>query len=531
MQITATRLVLYRLLILFVLLLPPFFFSLFVSPGGREILIILAFTGSELFLNLVYLLLVFRRPLLDINEGFFFLQNLADALLIFGVSLLSGGIYSPFFPLYYSVVLLASLAMNPRLALTFALLAGIFPVTLSYFHVYGVVPGLKPHGTTHEFVRQLLLQDLGFIFLFIILGIIPSRVRSRLKTTQMSLADVEKNFHDLRTLYTLVLEKIPSGISLITKNGVPVFTNPAGIQLLSSLSREEQQCFFATVIARGPESHGELKFEGEKENPRIFGYSFTPLPSLSWGDYLLVFHDLTTIHQLMEQKRREEQLQTLVRLSQNLAHELRNPLSALRQSLELLQQERDLSQEMRQLVGIQQQESERLETLVRNFLSYAHPEPRWIRPIEVKFCVEEFLHRYAHHPDLKDKRLDILGEDSILVAADEELFRQSLDNLLLNAFQWSPAGGVVTVEWKRLGENVEISITNTGPMIPPQHRERIFEPFFSLRPGGTGLGLAIAWSQIRAMKGELKLLRSDGERTTFCLTLPRGRMESLAAVS
>jgi two-component system sensor histidine kinase PilS (NtrC family) len=531
LQITTTRLALFRILFLLLFLLPVFLASSVRGGVSKEGWLSLILFGSELLLSLLYTLTVLRYPLLEIHEVYLFFQLLLDSLFVFALTLYSGGIQSPFFSIYFFIILMASLSLRPRLAITFSLLLSLFPVTTSYLSIHGFIPGTKPLRSTPEFFNQLLLKDLGYILIFLILGIAPSHFRFRLTKTQLSLRDLEKSFLDLKLLYTLILEKIPSGLVLLTEEGKPQFVNPYAAQLLEKVEEKERHRLFQEVTRKGEDPRGEIELKSEGGKRSLFGYSFTPLPPLSWGRYLLVFQDLTTIKELEEREREEARLRTLVRLAQNLAHELRNPLGAIHNSLELLKEDPNLTPVSRELMEIHAQETQRLEALIRNFLAYARPEPRWIRPISLSFICKGFCKRYAQHDAMGKKRLHIRGDPDLLVLADEDLLRQALDNLLLNALQWSPEGEEVTVSWEKTSKGVEILIHNRGPAIPPEYHRRIFEPFFSLRPGGSGLGLAIAWSQIQALKGSLELARSDHHGTTFRVILPEGKVESDAIAS
>jgi two-component system sensor histidine kinase PilS (NtrC family) len=531
LRITTTRLSLFRILFLFLFLIPVFLGSAVGGKIEKEGWLSLIFFGSELLLSLLYTLAILRVPLLEIHEVFLFFQLLMDSLLVFILTLYSGGIQSPFFGVYFFIILMASLSLSPRLAITFSLFLSLLPVTTSYLSLYRFIPLVRPVKPTPEFLSQLLLKDIGYILLFLIFGILPSYFRSRLTRTEVSLRDMEKNFLDLKLLYTLVLERIPSGIALLSGEGKPTFLNPSARLLLERFEEKERDRFFREVLEKGETLRGTVELLSREGKRSFLGYSFTSLPPILWGRYLLVFQDLTTVRELEERKQEEEKLKTIVRLAQNLAHELRNPLSAISNSLELLREDPQISPESQQLLNIHARETRRLESLIRDFLAYARPEPRWIRPISLSFFLDEFRRRYASHSALVGKELVLRGDPDLFVLADEDLLRHALDNLLLNAFQWSPPGGVVTVQWGRTSSGVEILIHNRGPAIPEVHRHRIFEPFFTLRPGGSGLGLAIAWSQIRALRGSVELLRSDEEGTIFRVVLPEGRITSDAVAS
>jgi signal transduction histidine kinase len=119
----------------------------------------------------------------------------------------------------------------------------------------------------------------------------------------------------------------------------------------------------------------------------------------------------------------------------------------------------------------------------------------------------------------------------MLLHADEELIRQMAMNLLDNAIKYTPEGGTVTLECKRVGMEYSLSVIDTGPGIPSDAHERVFERFFRLdkarshtqtERAGAGLGLSIARWIAEAHQGRLKLLRSDSSGSVFVAYVPSG---------
>jgi len=107
----------------------------------------------------------------------------------------------------------------------------------------------------------------------------------------------------------------------------------------------------------------------------------------------------------------------------------------------------------------------------------------------------------------------------MLVRAEEAELQHTLINLLLNAVQASPPGGLVTVE-AGVGEQVRVRVIDNGCGISPENRERIFEPFFSTRQGGTGLGLFLSLNFVRRSGGDLRVTSEPGRGSTFEIVLP-----------
>jgi signal transduction histidine kinase len=131
----------------------------------------------------------------------------------------------------------------------------------------------------------------------------------------------------------------------------------------------------------------------------------------------------------------------------------------------------------------------------------------------------------------------ISGPDADVTAvawADPERVRQILVNLVMNAVKYGgPGGGTITLRCARSGDVVTASVSDTGPGIPPEKLDTIFEPFVQLRAGqgqrrdGVGLGLAISRDLARGMNGDLSVESPPGEGASFTLTLPRARRRLL----
>ena len=121
-----------------------------------------------------------------------------------------------------------------------------------------------------------------------------------------------------------------------------------------------------------------------------------------------------------------------------------------------------------------------------------------------------------------DYRADVRARPVIVSDGDRVL--QIITNLLSNAFRWTPDGGKIGVELESENGAVSVAVSDTGPGIVPEERERIFRPFWSLDGGGTGLGLAIARELAQALGGHIDVETEVGKGSTFELVLPAGRV-------
>ena len=226
----------------------------------------------------------------------------------------------------------------------------------------------------------------------------------------------------------------------------------------------------------------------------------------------------------------------LVRLADGLAHEIKNPLSTMSINLALLQEDweraaasrspdepRRTPREERSLKRIKtlQREVHRLEQILDDFLHYARGGVVDRKPEDLARIVRELLEfvepederaGIRHHVDLP------LGLPLVLV--DEARIKQAVLNLLVNARQAMPAGGELLVRLRRMGSQVELSITDTGLGMSPEKLARCFEEYWSDKPGGTGLGLSTARRIIEEHGGTITALSEEGRGSSFSCTLP-----------
>jgi two-component system sensor histidine kinase PilS (NtrC family) len=231
--------------------------------------------------------------------------------------------------------------------------------------------------------------------------------------------------------------------------------------------------------------------------------------------------DLSTLRRMEERMRQADRLASLGRMSANIAHELRNPLASLTGAIEVLGSETALGDEERQrLTGIVLRESERLNGIISDFLTYARPAPLDRARIDVNALVEEVLLLLEHGALPADVKLVRTFPDVLHAELDGAQLRQALWNLVLNAAQAMPSGGELSVTARIEGRTLSIIVSDTGTGIPSSVLPHVFEPFFSTKSGGSGLGLALVDRVTRDHGGEVLVHSTPGLGTTVTLRIP-----------
>jgi signal transduction histidine kinase len=218
-----------------------------------------------------------------------------------------------------------------------------------------------------------------------------------------------------------------------------------------------------------------------------------------------------------------ERLAALGRMAATVAHEVKNPLSAIKSIAQVMREDEYLKREYARDLELIVGETDRLSRSVTQMLSFARSAPYAGEPRRVGELLESALILFQKEAAGRKVTLKAEVEPSSaeMDGAPAAALRDALTNLLLNALHATPAGGVVGLSTRVEGERLSISVTDSGPGVPAELRERIWEPFFTTKQRGTGLGLAIVRKRIEEAGGEARLAPArSGEGARFELTVP-----------
>jgi signal transduction histidine kinase len=204
-----------------------------------------------------------------------------------------------------------------------------------------------------------------------------------------------------------------------------------------------------------------------------------------------------------------------------LAHEIRNPLAALRFQLASLRRNAENPLRVTQTAGTIDGELSRIQQLVQDYLAHEKAQGMLVRPVALtdavrtlKTIMEELLRSSATRLILHES---VAG---VVVGCDPHALRQVLMNLVLNAQQAMGTGGVITIAVGQEDQYGTIAVSDTGPGIPEELRERLFRPFNTSKKGGSGIGLALVKRFVDNFGGAVSVETEEGRGTTFRLKLP-----------
>jgi signal transduction histidine kinase len=215
-----------------------------------------------------------------------------------------------------------------------------------------------------------------------------------------------------------------------------------------------------------------------------------------------------------------EQLAAVGELAASIAHEVRNPLAGMKGALEVLRTELTMRAN-REIVEELLAQITRLETLVRDLLTFARPTALTVKPCSLHDMLDRMLRTYQDGADVAGVTIQrIYGPGSGTIEADPQQLEQVFLNLIHNAFQAMEHGGTLTVTTLAEPGAVRISFHDTGKGIAPAELQRVFQPFFTTKHRGSGLGLPIVKKIVHAHGGVIEIESEPRRGTTVTLTLP-----------
>ena len=504
--------------------------------------------GCACLLTVLYLLALNRTEWL---RQLCSLQIWIDVVLVTVLVHYTGGIKSLFAFVYILPVLAGAIFLTRRASLLLASASTILYGALINLQLYGLIEGtqfLLAEGAAYDPVYALLQLFVNSATFFLV-ALLGSRLAERLKETGRELEAQRIDLRNLRTLHQDIVENIPSGVVTLDLEGKIVSFN-RGAQKIIGVAVEqirdknwretpfreikELETFFSTSTSAFTGCSQELSIRDKNGQPVPVGISLTPLKSSEGRLVGLVgiFQDLTERKKTEARLRQADRLATAGQLAAGLAHEVRNPLAAISGCIELIKEQGTARP---QLLDIVLREAERLKLVTGQFLDFAKPTLALQKRCNLGALVADaasLLEKSCDsaHPVI----LSIQQEtEEVMVGGDPDQLKQALWNLGLNAIQAMQMGGRLSFVIRRHGsENgnnwVEIELTDTGRGIPPEEVERIFDPFYTTRPGGTGLGLTIAQKIIDNLGGRIEVISREGGGSTFRVLLKQAPSEEHA---
>jgi signal transduction histidine kinase len=255
----------------------------------------------------------------------------------------------------------------------------------------------------------------------------------------------------------------------------------------------------------------------------VAGGSSAPQPM----GILVTLRDAETRDQIEEQLGIADRLSALSQLTRGVAHEIKNPLNAITVHLEVLKQRvgSDEAPELNVIGG----EIARLNRIVKTFLDFNRPVDLRLRRIDLNELMSEIAKLVEPEASAHDVTIvsELFGRPT-WIDADRDLLKQAFLNVVMNALEAMPDGGRLTVSCSEAGGRCHVAISDTGPGIAPEIRDKIFNLYFTTKGTGSGIGLALAYRFMQLHDGRMSFSSESGQGATFIFELPEAASPSLS---
>ncbi len=457
------------------------------------------------------------------------LQVLTDLAMVTLVVYATGGVDSSFNFLYPLVIIVASILLPRVWAFLSAALAFILYGTILELTYFEVIPS---YSTTHPELKAL--QAIIFVNLFGYLAVayLAGHLATKLRQVDVKLKHTSGALEDLQALHENIIQSISGGLITTSLDGRITFINHAAQKLLEGsehnlIGQPVHHVFLDPLPQVDSErAHAEVRWLGPNGYRKTFRVLVSALdvPERGMLGYVYTFDDLTEVRRLEREVRMQDKLAAVGRLAAAIAHEIRNPLTSIAGSVSMLSGIPDLSEEHRQLLQIVTRESERLNSIITDFLAYSRGRQYQFKKVDLLALLEDTLTLLEHRLAAENAGILVRRDYSVKEAwalADGDKMKQVFWNFSENAIRAMRDGGTLTVRAQADGEDWQINFKDTGPGMSPQLIEKIFEPFQSQFEGGTGLGLAIVYQIVQAHEGKVWARSKPGQGSDFVLRLRR----------
>lgn len=457
------------------------------------------------------------------------IQVFTDLALVTAVVHVTGGIDTSFNFLYPLLIIVVSILL-PRwwsyltAALSFICFGAI--LELAYFGV------IRSYSLSRPDLKSLQAVILINLFAYLAIAYLSSNLAQKLRQVDVQLQDKSGALENLQAQHENVIHSMRGGLITTGLDGRITLLNVPGQKLLERTARQVYGRYVSELFLDRLPDVDSFAVTGEVRaltgtGEKTFGVTVSPLmkSDRSVIGHVYTFDDLTAIRRLEREVRMRDRLAAVGRMAAGIAHEIRNPLASIAGSVQVLSGISALNDEQRTLVNIVTRESERLNTIISDFLAYSREKNLKSARLDILPLVEDTLTLLENHPQHDAAPVKITREYGVKTAyanADGDRLKQVFWNLCENALRAMPEGGELRVAVDSVEDEYwQISFIDSGVGIPPGQLEKIFEPFQANFGGGTGLGLAIVYQILQAHDAKISVVSAPEKGTEFHIRLKK----------
>ena len=465
-------------------------------------------------------------------------QFFIDVVLVSWLVLETGDINSPYISLYIVLICAAGFLLGriDTLAISFA--------SAGCFIAVAVITG---QSISADVPTSRAFQIVGFNTVAILfVGLMAARIAERKRMAE-ELRRSRESFADLHILHERIVESVDTGLITTDLEGTVYGFNRAAEEISGRTASDivgnsifdvccetfRSQIETCLASARASEPFPPVHFETALSRSELSDVevrcTVSPLYRRTGkiSGLIVTIQDLSQVRSLESSLRQADRLAAVGRMAAGLAHEIRNPLGSLSSSLQFLRERVPADSSERSLFDVVLRESERLNGIITNFLSYARPSAAALgtkesRDTDIDAALRDCLLLLKHNPKVTDAHQFIYQPpiQPVRSRVSETQVKQVMWNLLQNSINAMPDGGDITVRLNQApGGRVQMHFEDSGPGITPENLDHIFEPF-SVAATGTGLGLSIVHKIVNDNGGRIDVGNADGRGTRVVVELP-----------
>lgn len=389
-------------------------------------------------------------------------------------------------------------------------------------------------GLNMEQFEEARARDLGHTIMMAVMMLIIGSASLYFIVVVQNYYLVNRTLNTVRTYTQNVVESMVNGLISVDESGMITTINQTASQIIGVNSSDAEGRDISEVFRSDECDIQEVLSTDrpvvEKEIAYRRNGGYTPL-SVSVSPLrdeigkvmgaVVIIRDLREIKELQEKVRRAERLASLGRLAAGIAHEIRNPLSSIRGFAQYFQGKFEPETKDVKYAKAMVDEIDRLNRIIEALLDFARPAEPKLSPYSIEDVINHALGLVQADMDVKEVRLTRNFQSGIPeVMIDRDQMIQAILNILLNAVEALDKDGEITVSASTEGDNLKITISDTGSGIREEDLSKVFDPFFSTKKSGTGLGLAIVHKIVENHGGEIRVNSIVGQGATFTILLP-----------
>ncbi len=461
------------------------------------------------------------------------LQIIQDSAFAAVMVVATGGTSSGFTFFFPLMIIVAGLVLPRAGSIIGVMISALFLLVIALWE-----GGLTvPPDAIAPIISRSSPEDLVYTYVINLIAFVVVSLLSAFLVTQVQKSDIQKeryrtNLEDLRILHETIISSLDTGLVTLDLDNSILHLNRAAEELLGVSLKAVKGMPLPKIL---PEMTSPIEeIEGDVDVRRLTAggdkqyllVAVKPLLASSWEmvGRLMRIQDVTEVRHMEMQRKADERLATIGKMSAVVAHEIRNPLAAISASAQMVAMSGNVSEDDRAALDIVVRETDHLNGWITELLEFARPGKGEPIDFEVESPLRQAVHMAQAMPVSGGVSFTLDLQPGLVTIGDPQRFARVAVNIVKNAVEAVNGSGRVeirsTAERGADGARIVVTFANDGPLIPPGDLKRIFDIFYTTKARGTGLGLASAVQYCEDFGGEVSASSDESSGTVFRIELP-----------